>query len=1419
MKNQYILPLYDVAASLNTVGGKGASLARLVRAGLPVPGGFHITTRAYRQFVHENNLQPGILEALAPVDLSSPQTLQTASQVINQLFMGGEIPQALADAIISGYAQISGNSPAVAVRSSATAEDLPEASFAGQQETYLNIRGADAVLEATKKCWASLWTARAIGYRARQEVVSEGVALAVVVQRMIPAAVAGIMFTANPLNGKRNEAVINAAWGLGEAIVGGQVTPDTFTVEKSSGAVISREVARKAVQTARTDSGVEQQPVPEHIQNSSSLTEEQAVELTRYGSQIEEMYGMPMDIEWTLTESDFAIVQARPITALPDPPLDWSPPDPKGVYLRTSAVDLMPDPLSPLFISLGLPALVAQTYPMTERITGSEPAFAKDYFTAINGYAYMNSTVPKEAMRWIFTGLLPSTMRIMRLLPMWRDEMLPEYQDKIDAYKDKSPGEMSANELWKDVQEILNAAMYYLAGLRYSTMKNSAGSEGILTTVYEKMAQQEGDPPAATLLMGYDSIPVKAEKALYDLAMWVKESDQLKSYILESSTEKLVQQTSNEGFVLWDEFESKLQAHLDRFGHIIYSLDFAEPLLREHPEPMLEIIKMYLRGKGTNPHKRQKNSEELRIKTTEAVLQRLKGFKLWAFTKALNYGQSNAEARDDALAYLGLGYPQLRTMLLELGQRLADAGGIQQKEDIFWLEKAEIEQSMPLLESGNHIESLSGRVNSRKSFSVKVSILPPPPVIPEKKRVKGMKTEHFVHGADVAQAGDSLSGVATSAGIVTAPASVLLSSADFGNMQPGNVLVAGTTTPAWTPLFAMASAVVTDVGGPLSHGSIVAREYGIPAVMGTGVGTKRIQNGQIITVDGTKGKVLLDVPDSSPDSDQAPPFEWALPNPKGTYVRASIVDLLPDPLSPLYLTLGIPTFKQQMPKIGRRLLGSTPVLADDYFTEINTYAYMNSAYPPKSIWWLLTGMLPAYPKLLKNLVPLWRDELHPEYKAYAAELESISPSQMSNAGIWAQAQEIVAEAMNYLCGIMFATMGASAGSEGLLTRVYEKMVQGEGDPSATVLLMGWDNISIHSEKSLYDMAMWCRENADLIKYIQETPATTLAEHLITGQIPTEIDREQWNELHVKFNHHLKQFGHIIYQMDFAYDLPLDHPEPMLEILKLYLSGEGTNPYERQRKNEEIRIQTSQEMLGRVKGLKSWIFRTAINWGQKMAAVREDAIAEIGLAFPKLRELLRELGSRFVSAEIIAERDDIFWLEKDEIDLSIANLESDKSVDKLAARVSERRDYWNRAKQETPPPMLPYKERMMGIKSDLFIAHTGEAQTGDTLKGEPTSVGLVTAPARILLGPKDFDQMCPGDVLVANTTTPAWTPLFSMAAAVVTDVGGPLSHGSIVAREFGIPAVMGTGVATKRIQSGQMITVDGEEGTVKIHNGE
>jgi pyruvate,water dikinase len=635
-------------------------------------------------------------------------------------------------------------------------------------------------------------------------------------------------------------------------------------------------------------------------------------------------------------------------------------------------------------------------------------------------------------------------------------------------------------------------------------------------------------------------------------------------------------------------------------------------------------------------------------------------------------------------------------------------------------------------------------------------------------------------------------------------------------MRPGDVLVASITTPAWTPLFALASAVVTDIGGPLSHGSIVAREYGIPAVLGTGSATRLMRGGQAVTVDGNAGTVTLAKEAAlSAAGPAAGMLDWKRPDPKGVYMRSSVVDLMPVPLSPLFASLGMRALMDQMTPMARRITNSDPVLPDDYYTTINAYAYVNTAIPAASWWWMLTRVIPAYPRLLRSVVKMWREELLPEYQAFVGRERRKSPAEMTAGELWSEAQEAVHAAMDYVVSLLFATMGASAGSELLLTNVYNRMVKRAGDPPAAVLLMGWDNIPVQSEKSLYDMAIWCRQREGLAEFVLRTPSRELARRLEQDQVPAGVEEADWAELRDRFRQHRERFGHIVFQLDFAEPLPRDDPAPMLETLKLFLRGEGVNPHERQRLSEQKRVKTVAEAFARLRGFKRWAFKTALGWGQSLAEVREDALAQIGLAYPEIRELLGELGRRFVTTGVIRSSDDIYFLEKREIDASIGQMEAGQAPDGLSDRVASRRAFIQQAAHLTPPPTVPPKKRIMGVKTEVFAAVSEEAQSGNTLSGVPTSPGKVTAPARVLHGPQDFDEMRPGDVLVAGTTTPAWTPLFAMASAVVTDIGGPLSHGSIVAREYGIPAVMGTGVATKRIRNGQTITVDGNAGTVTL----
>jgi rifampicin phosphotransferase len=1399
-----ILSLADPRATLEMAGGKGASLARLMTAGLPVPGGFHITTAAYRQFVEQNGLQPRILEILTSADMNQPSTLERASRQIQELFEHAQAPVEIEAAIEHAYVGLLEMEPPVAVRSSATAEDLPELSFAGQQETFLNIRGIQDVQEAVKRCWGSLWTARAIGYRMQHKINQEAVSLAVVVQELVFADAAGIMFTANPINGKRDEAVINAAWGLGEAIVGGLVSPDTIVADKVTGKIKQYDVAEKTVITVLTEKGTREDQLSDERRRSKVLNEAEVVELVGIARRIESYYGSPQDIEWCRANGKFYIVQSRPVTTLPAAPIKWTLPNPKGIYMRTSVVDLMPAPLSPLYITWAIPTLTEQMKPLSVRLGMGLPVLQEDYYIAINHYAYMNAAFPVKAWWWILTGMLPAYPRLLRtMVPFWRDELHPEYKAAVAKYQVKDLGNMSAGELWRGAQEVLTAAMYYATGLLFATMGASAGSEGLLTRVYNKFAKQEGDPDASSLLMGWDNIPVRSEKSLYDLAMWIREDEKLTGHILDTSSHDLVKNLEKPDSVpvAWfPEFTSRFQTHLEKFGHLVFQMDFAEPLPNDHPEMLLETIKMYLHRQGMNPHERQHASEEKRIQTADIMRNRLKGIKRWTFIKALNWGQSLAEVREDALAEIGLGYPILRATLHELGNRFVISGTIQQADDIYWLEKNEVEECVHKLERGNQLDNLSAHVEERKEFNKKIGQETPPPMMPMKKKYMGINTSVWLAESKRNQTSNILKGVATSAGKVTAPAFVLRGPEDFDQMKPGAVLVAGTTSPAWTPLFAMASAVVTDIGGPLSHGSIVAREYGIPAVMGTGVATKRIQNGQVIIVDGTKGEITLEAAKEG-QAEQPAQLEWTLPHPKAMLARGSFAEFVPEPISPLFATLAVPIAR----KSTRDLMAEFGVTGENsyLFEVLNNYVYVGFVFTPKLTWQMIKASIQLLGPIMRTAVQRAaqaREQfLGVVEKWQARDVTTLTPSELL-----AGTREIFTETALFYNTAQSGTIPTSMIREMTFGSVYKILVKRKSDPKAEVFVFGSENLAIRSEKALFDLATWAKEQPELADFLTRASATEICSALQTAFEPDSALRE----FATRFNAYLREYGHAIYDLDFAKPTPADYPTPLVETLKVYLTGKN-NPYERQRAALDLRENAEETITKRLDPLRRRWFLQLLKSAQDTAHLREDSIADMGLGHPQIRRMLGELGRRLATSGAIPNADEIYWLEAQEVDAFAVSLEKGEALKNFSAEVTRRKAKWEAMRHIVPPNTLPQKTWLSKFYAD-------NEQTSDKIKGFAASAGRITARACVMLGPEDFGKLHSGDVIVAGITTPAWTPLFARASAIVTDIGGPLSHSSIVAREYGIPAVLATGIGTRRIKDGQIITVDGSAGTVSLN---
>jgi pyruvate,water dikinase len=358
-------------------------------------------------------------------------------------------------------------------------------------------------------------------------------------------------------------------------------------------------------------------------------------------------------------------------------------------------------------------------------------------------------------------------------------------------------------------------------------------------------------------------------------------------------------------------------------------------------------------------------------------------------------------------------------------------------------------------------------------------------------------------------------------------------------------------------------------------------------------------------------------------------------------------------------------------------------------------------------------------------------------------------------------------------------------------------------------------LPIQAEKSLYDLAQWCIEHPGLATYLQSKPVAQLVEQVNDGEAPPDVEGDVWRVWQDRFRAHVDQYGYSIYDLDFVKPIPAHDPTPPLQMLQVFLRGQGRDPHARQQQLYEQRVEAIEAVRARTKGLKRKLFDKTLGWAQTFTQAREDSIFEIGLAYPSIREMLLELGHRFAKAEAIAVPDDVFWLERDEVKLGAELLDRGEPVEDHSQRVEQRKMRWRAAKQVTPPGNLPESERIMGIKTDVFMPVSADKQTGNVLKGVGASPGTITASARVLHGPENFAQMAPGAILVADVTTPAWTPLFAMASGIVTNVGGPLSHGSIVAREYGIPAVLGTGVATKRIHNDQVITVDGTAGLVTL----
>jgi rifampicin phosphotransferase len=847
------------AQALPRVGGKAANLGELITAGFPVPPGFVVTTAAYRHVADT-------------LDLSDPGRAR-------QALAGAELPAAVAKAVLAAYPALGADAP-VAVRSSATAEDLPWASFAGQQDTYLNVVGADAVLDAVRRCWASLWTERAVSYRETQGIDHQAVHIAVVVQRMVDAQVAGVLFTADPVTGTRNRAVIDASPGLGEAVVSGAVNPDHIVVDSDGVHVMPGD---KTVQVrALPGGGTEQVSVPAGA--DACLTDEQAIALADLGRRVEAHFGAPQDIEWAVdTEGELWLTQARPITTLH--PLPAPSGDGLRVLLCASLAQGLVRPVTPMGLS-GIRVLASTAAELAFGAPVADPVAGPPVLRTAGGRAFIDVTaalrsIPGRALlpraldlmesrsAVVLRGLLddprlsptttswaPFVRRLVRTLIRFRVPVLmalallrpdaarrrvERVGDQVRTLTSAPPG-LPTDERLDRAVHVLRQAFPVLP-----RTVPAAGAGFAMLGLARRLAGPDLGADAVHEVLR--SLPHNSTTEM-DLRLWALarklSGDPASAAALRDTPPAELARRYRDG-VLPPALESGLAAFLLRHGHrAVAEIDIGVPRWSEDQTHVLGVLANYLRLDDLSHapdavFARGAEAADAAVSATVGRVRARSRLRAVGVRFALDRMRRLAGLREEHKDFLIRIFAHVRALLTAVGTDLAGRGLLDRADDVFFLDLAEARAA---LGGADLRETVAAR---RAEYDRELRRRRVPRVLlSDGTEPEAVAVPTGVEGA--------LVGTAASAGTATAPARVVLDPVG-ARLEPGEILVAPSTDPGWTPLFLTAGGLVMEMGGPNSHGAVVAREYGIPAVVGVADATTRISTGQEVTVDGAAGTV------------------------------------------------------------------------------------------------------------------------------------------------------------------------------------------------------------------------------------------------------------------------------------------------------------------------------------------------------------------------------------------------------------------------------------------------------------------------------------------------------------------------------------------------------------------------------------
>lgn len=872
--SSYVLGFQEIdKTKLMLVGGKGLNLGELSRIeGLRVPEGFCVTTEAYQRIIGQTSAFNTLMDQLSLLKVEDRESIREISQKLRRVIEGAAIAKEIVTELLDYLAKL-GEDNAYAVRSSATAEDLPQASFAGQQDTYLNIIGQEAILEHVRKCWASLFTDRAVTYRIQNGFDHRKVYLSVVIQRMIFPEGSGIMFTADPVTSNRKVLSIDAGFGLGEALVSGLVNADIYKVRE--GKIVDKKISTKKLAIyALEEGGTEERETPPERQNRPALTDEQILQLTAVGRKIEAFFGRPQDIEWCFADDTFYMVQSRPITTLYPVPVETD--GQSHVYMSMGHQQMMTEVIRPLGIAFF--QLLSGDYPFRQAGGRLFVDLSHDLASPIGrmlvrtsmgkGDPLMQNAILSLTKRKAFIRALPRGKRIFSLGRERLSWRLP-----LEAFKAYRRNDAAV------ILQLISNSQAFVEELRHRLARVSG--DQLFTAILESHHQLKKilyDPRSMGTIMA----------GLY-AAGWLNK--RLQRWLGEKSAADILSQsvphnvTSEMGLALLDvsdvvrrypavinyfnhaddgtffEDLAKLEggpaasdaigAYLAKYGmRCSGEIDITRPRWSEQPTALLPVILSNIKNFEPHAHQRKfeqglkeagQKEEELLSRLTQLSGGKAKVSKTRRMIRVLR----NLIGYREYPKYFFIScYHLYKQALLKEANRLVEKGIIREREDCYFLYFEEFREAV---RAGRLDPAIIARRKAEYATYEKLS--PPRVMTSDGEIITGeYRTDHLPAG--------TLPGLAVSAGVVEGRARVILKM-EQAAIEEGDILVTVFTDPSWTPLFVSVKGLVTEVGGLMTHGAVIAREYGLPAVVGLENATKLIKDGQRIRVNGTDGYVEI----------------------------------------------------------------------------------------------------------------------------------------------------------------------------------------------------------------------------------------------------------------------------------------------------------------------------------------------------------------------------------------------------------------------------------------------------------------------------------------------------------------------------------------------------------------------------------